>query len=316
MLEKRLGQLVEGKMAWMRKETNGRIHGRVKANGTRTTRCSHISPNLGAVPKVTKPYGEQCRSLFGPRKGRTQMGVDLSGIEMRAQGHYLARFDGGYFAKQVVEGDVHYLARQAMHMNSRDITKTFEYAMTYGSGMPNLGSIVYSDMTDKQKAAFGKAGQRALARLGSERKSMLSTGIKGFDKLLKAVEDAYNRGWLRALDGRQLAVPSKHSALNTLFQGFGGVVAKVWLVEFNAKLVEAELIPANTWYIDPDQHDLWKVVQMLFVHDELQTDCLPDVAVQAGELAVEAARETKQLLNLKVDIDAEYKIGKDWSECH
>ena len=316
LLEKRLGQLAEGNQAWLRKEVNGRIHGRVKQNGTRTSRCSHVSPNLGQVPKVSKPYGVECRSLFGPSKGRKQMGVDLSGIEMRAQGHYLARFDGGYFAQQVVEGDVHDLARVAMQMNSRDITKTFEYAMTYGSGMPNLGAIVYSDFTDEQKKRFGATGVQKLGRLGSQRKSMLSSGLKGFKQLLDAVEQSYKKGWLRSLDGRKLAVPSKHSALNTLFQGFGGVLAKVWLVEFDRLLQENDLIPKLTWYIDPDQHDLWKVVQMLFVHDELQNDCIPEYAEQAGELAVQAAQSTKQLLGLNVDIDAEYKVGDSWAECH
>ena len=316
LIDKRLGQLAEGKMAWLKKEKNGRIYGRVKANGTRTTRCSHVNPNLGQVPKVSKPYGTECRGLFGPGPGRVQMGCDLSGIEMRAQGHFLARFDGGYFAKQVVDGDVHELARVALGMNSRDNTKTFEYAMTYGSGMPNLGSIVYADMTDEQKREFGKPNQNKFAKLGKARKERLATGLTGFDQLLAAVEAAHERGWMRSLDGRKLAIPSKHSALNTLFQGFGGVVAKTWLVIFNDLLVERNLIPANTYYIDPEQHDLWRVVQMLFVHDEIQTDCLSGYEKQAGELAVEAARATRVYLNLNVEIDAEYKLGKDWSECH
>ena len=316
LLEKRLGQLVEGKQAWLRQEKDGRLHGRVKANGTRTGRCSHVSPNLGQVPKVSKPYGKECRALFGPSPGRVQMGVDLAGIEMRAQGHYLARFDGGYFSGQVVNGDVHELARKVLRMNSRDNTKTFEYAMTYGAGLPKLGATVYADMTDEQKAKFGKVNQRSLGALGKQRKALLAQGMKGFDKLLKAVEDAHKRGWMRALDGRKLAVPSAHSALNTLFQGFGGIVAKTWIVEINRLLVENQLIPDKTWYIDPDQHDLWKVVQMLFIHDETQNDCLPEVAELAGELTVQAARNTKHLLNLKVEIDAKYKLGANWSECH
>jgi DNA polymerase I-like protein with 3'-5' exonuclease and polymerase domains len=316
LVDKRIGQLAEGKMAWLKKEVNGRIYGRVKANGTRTTRCSHVNPNLGQVPKVSKPYGVECRSLFGPSEGRVQMGCDLSGIEMRAQGHYLARFDGGSFAREVVDGDVHDLARIALGMNSRDITKTFEYAMTYGSGLPNLGSIVYSDMTDLQKKRFGKVNQRTLGALGKARKAQLATGLTGFDKLLEAVENAYERGWLRSLDGRKLAVPSKHSALNTLFQGFGGVVAKTWLVIFNDLLIQHNLIPGNTYYIDPNDHNVWKVVQMLFVHDEVQTDCLRGYEQQAGELAVQAARATRDKLKLNVEIDAEFKLGADWSECH
>lgn len=330
LVDKRIGQIANGKVAWLRKEKDGIIYGRVKANGTRTSRCSHVNPNMGQVPKVKKDldgnvmwgeeggWGADCRALFGARKGRKQMGVDLSGIEMRAQGHYMARYDGGFFAQQVVEGDVHDLARIAMNFNSRDITKTFEYAMTYGSGFPNLGSIVYSDMTDEQKKAFGKPSVKKFGQLGKQRKEMLTSGLDGFDKLLAAVETAYGRGWMKALDGRRLAVPSKHSALNTLFQGFGGVLAKTWLVIFNDLLVDAGLIPDHTWYIDPHASDtVWKVVQMLFIHDELQTDCITEeVAHQAGKLAVQAAQATRDVLSLKVDIDAEYKVGDSWAECH
>ena len=316
LLEKRLGQLAEGNQAWLRKEKDGVIHGRVKANGTRTSRCSHVNPNMGQVPKVTAPFGTECRALFGPRKGRKQMGCDLSGIEMRAQGHYLYRYDGGAFAAEVINGDVHTIAKEAMGFNSRDITKTFEYAMTYGAGLPKLGAVVYEDMTDEQKKEFGKVSQRKLAQLGKARKQLLETGLKGFDKLLKAVKGAHTRGWMRALDGRKLAVPSEHSALNTLFQGFGGVVAKQWIVLLNDKLVENGLIPADTWYIDMDNIEPWKVVQILFVHDEVQTDCEDGYEKQAGELAVEAAREAGRVLKLNVALDAEAKIGADWSECH
>jgi len=57
-------------------------------------------------------------------------------------------------------------------------------------------------------------------------------------------------------------------------------------------------------------------VQILFVHDEVQTDCEDGYEKQAGELAVEAAREAGRVLKLNVALDAEAKIGADWSECH
>jgi len=315
LLTKRIGQIADGKNAWLRKEKNGRIHGRVKQNGTRTTRASHVSPNMGQVPKVGKPYGTECRELFEATTGRVVMGADLSGIEMRAQGHYLYRFDGGAFAEAVVDGDVHELARIALGFNSRDITKTFEYASTYGAGMPKLGEIVYSDMTPEQQAKQ-KTNVRAMGQLGKQRKEMFAQGIKGMQQLLDAVEAAYQRGWMRALDGRRLDVPSSHSALNTLYQHLGGLVAKIWMVHFNDALVEHGLIPDNTWFIAPEESHLWKVVQILFVHDEIQNDCLPDVAELAGKLAEQAAVTAGEFFNLNVPLAAEAKIGANWSETH
>jgi DNA polymerase-1 len=46
-------------------------------------------------------------SCFIPGKDRVQVGADASGLELRCLGHYLAPFDGGKFAKEVVEGDIH-----------------------------------------------------------------------------------------------------------------------------------------------------------------------------------------------------------------
>jgi DNA polymerase I-like protein with 3'-5' exonuclease and polymerase domains len=65
LLDKRLGQIAEGKQAWLKQDRDGMIHGQVKQNGTRTTRASHHSPNLGQVPKVGKPWGSECRACFG-----------------------------------------------------------------------------------------------------------------------------------------------------------------------------------------------------------------------------------------------------------
>jgi DNA polymerase-1 len=44
MVQKRIGQLAEGKEGWLKKVKNGRIHGGVITCGTVTRRCSHVGP--------------------------------------------------------------------------------------------------------------------------------------------------------------------------------------------------------------------------------------------------------------------------------
>ena len=39
LISKRLGQVAEGKYAWLKCESNGRIHGKVNTNGTVSGRC-------------------------------------------------------------------------------------------------------------------------------------------------------------------------------------------------------------------------------------------------------------------------------------
>jgi len=66
LVQKRLGQIIDGKNAWLKLVNNDdmRIHGDLITNGCITGRCSHRSPNLGQVPASYSPYGHECRSLF------------------------------------------------------------------------------------------------------------------------------------------------------------------------------------------------------------------------------------------------------------
>ena len=312
LLDKRLGQIAEGKQAWLRQERNGRIHGQVSQNGTRTTRGSHHSPNLGQVPKVGKPHGAECRECFGPSKGRVQVGCDLSGIELRALGHYMARFDGGAYADLVINGDVHEATRVVIDFNSRDNTKTAEYAYLYGAGDYKLGMIALDDFTDGQRKAFGNATQRKLTALGREVRAKLIKGLNGMEPLLNACYKAAGRKTMRALDGRKIAVPSKHSALNTLLQHLGGELAKQWMVEVQERLEEAGLVEPLSWIALPTD----RVHQILWIHDEIQQDCDEEVADQVAAIDIEAARVAGEFFNLRVKVDAEAKIGGSWRECH
>ena len=316
LIGKRLGQIASGDQAWLKQERNGRIHGKIHQNGTRTTRGSHHSPNLGQVPKVGKPHGAECRACFGPSKGRVQVGCDLSGIELRALGHYLARYDGGAYAREAIEGDVHEEARKTCHFNSRDHVKTLEYAFLYGAFDTKLGWTVIKDKTPAQLekiiAKHGPLNDKLATKMGRATRQNLEQGINGLDPLVRAVKKAAKRKRMRALDGRWLKVPSQHSALNTLLQHLGGLLAKVWMVLIQEELEKQNLVEPLSWVAWPE--DL--VHLMLWVHDEVQQDCDPAVAEQVAAIDIECAKRAGEFFNLRVKVDAEAKIGKNWRECH
>jgi len=324
MIDKRLGMLAEGNQAWFKQARNGRIHGRVNQNGTRTTRASHVNPNLGQVPKVKKNkdgsikegieggWGAEMRELFEVSKGRKQVGVDLSGIELRALGNYMARYDNGKYADLVINGDVHSETMHVITFNDRNNTKTAEYAYLYGAGDYKLGLITYDDMTEAQKAEFGEVTQKKLTALGRATRSKLVKGLHGMEPLMNACYKAAKRGSLRALDGRRIRVPSRHSSLNTLLQHLGGLLAKVWMIIVEDRLMEAGLIEEHSWVVTP----LDRVQQILWVHDELQFDCEPEVAEGVAAIAIDAARLAGEFFKLRVKVDAEAKIGNNWRECH
>lgn len=313
-VEKRIGQIATGPAAWLKKERNGRIHHTVKQNGTRTVRASHVDPNLGQVPKVSSMYGPECRELFEASEGRKIVGCDQSGIELRALAHFLGRYDGGAYANECVRGDVHTRAKEAIKFNSRDNTKTAEYAFLYGAQNFKLGKIAYDDMTEEQRTELGTVNDAKIVKLGGALRYRLQQGIRGLDPLLKAVEKAHKRGWMRALDGRKIAVPAKHSALNTLCQHLGGELSKVWMVLSEDAFIAGGLQPDNQWYIA--EPEVWKVIQILWIHDEVQEDTYPEYTEQVGKILQQTAKAAGEFLSLRVPVDAEYKVGDNWAETH
>ena len=67
LLNKRLGQISDGKEAWLKhsqKYKDGRIHGSVITNACVSGRCSHRGPNMAQIPRVGHTYGAECRALF------------------------------------------------------------------------------------------------------------------------------------------------------------------------------------------------------------------------------------------------------------
>lgn len=308
LVEKRIGQISEGNEAWLKWERNGRIHGRIDPLGTVTGRCAHRNPNLGQVPKVGKPYGAECRALFG---GHHFVGADASGLELRMLAHYMAKYDDGEYARILLEGDIHWANVLALgffppgtvrddsnieHKKRRDQAKTFIYAFLYGAGDEKIGSIVGGS-----KAEGAALKKKFLSNLPALKK--LVTKVKALAK---------KQGWLPGLDGRRLHVRSAHSALNTLLQSAGALVMKLALVYWHVAMEQDGYIRRRSL----SQKD-WDYAQVLWVHDEFQAECrTAEIAEICGETIVNAIRSVEQGFNLRCPLDGEHKVGNNWKETH
>lgn len=323
LLDKRLGQLVEGKEAWVKHATDTRVnggaitgmfhvHGSCNPGGTVTHRCSHAFPNLGQVPKVGKPWGEECRSLFFVPEGWVQMGADESGLELRCLAHYMGKYDGGTYTKTIVEGnnadktDIHSVNQRALGLpdepadgrttKGRDAAKTFFYAYLYGAGDLKLGKILYPGKSEKQQQRLGAAARKRF--LGGLPALKLLT-----DELEKKVQ---GQGYLRLPDGRLAYIRHSHAALNTLLQGAGAVISKWWTVEFSRRM-EARFGPQG-W------NGKWAALG--FIHDEIQVAVRPEIKDEACLIAVEAARYITEVFQWRCPLDGEAKLGGNWKETH
>jgi DNA polymerase I-like protein with 3'-5' exonuclease and polymerase domains len=278
-LTKQLGMLSEGKNAWLKLVRDGRIHHHCSV-ATSTHRCAHRNPNLAQVPSDLN-----FRKLFTASPGMVMVGADLAGIELRMLAHYLARYDGGRYADILLNGDIHQENADKIGI-SRKLVKTVTYAFLYGAGDEKIG-LSYDAQLPKNKAR----------EKGKEIRAAYVAAIDGLDKLLAAVRSAGDRGSIKAIDGRRIAVDSPHKALNYLLQSSAGVVAKRWMVIANR-------------FPREDTH------QLAFVHDELQWETQPEFAEDLKFCLEMSALEAGEYYNLRIPIAAEGKIGSTWADVH
>ena len=128
MLQKRIGQLATGRNAWLKLVgTDGKLRHTINPIGTVTSRASSHHPNLQQVPAVRAEFGRECRSLFGVSEGHVLVGADLSGLELRILASLL--HDGGAYAHEILQGDIHTKNQKDMGLETRDQAKVAIYSL-------------------------------------------------------------------------------------------------------------------------------------------------------------------------------------------
>jgi len=291
LVQKRIAQISD----WLEKtEDDGRVHGGVRTNGTITGRMSHQFPNMAQVPNMGSLYGEECRKLWIVPDKYKLVGIDASQLELRMLAHYMQ--DEGY-TNDILNGDIHTTNQELAGLESRDQAKTFIYALIYGAGNGKLGSVVGGNTSD-----------------GKELRRRFLDNLPSFDTLRNRVSFAAGRGFLKGLDGRKIFIRSEHAALNTLLQSAGAIVMKQALVIFDEVLKSSTPIQPETGSFGPQM--LYDARFVANVHDEWQLEVAHSDCIRVGQEGVNAIVKAGTVLNLRCPLDAQYKIGNNWSETH
>lgn len=286
LVTKTLGQLAEGKNAWLKLVSpDGAIHGYVDTIGAVTGRCTHNSPNLAQVPAVGGFMGKECRELFRARDGYKLVGCDASGLELRCLAHYMNDPD---YTHEILNGDIHTKNQQMAGLATRAEAKRFIYAFNYGGGDALIGSIVGGN---------SKTGKKVKEKF-----------LENLPKLKQLITNVKNkiktRGYLLGLDKRVLKVREQYKGLNVLLQSCGAIVMK------KALCILCDDIEAKGWNINKD------IAFVLNVHDEYQAEVRPELVEEYKVMAVEAIRKAGEYFNLKCPLDGEAKVGLSWFDTH
>lgn len=285
MIGKRIGMIEGTANSWLNSiGVDERIHGNVNTCGAVSGRCTHSRPNLAQIPAVRSPYGKECRALFTVPKDKVMVGFDASGLELRVFAHYMHRYDGGRYTNLILEGDIHKANQKAAGLATRDMAKTFIYALLYGAGNAKIGTIV---------GGSDDAGRQL--------KERFFAGTPGFERLMRDVKTALKtKKFLKGLDGRELKSRSEHSALNLLFQSAGAVIMKKALCILDKYL---------------DSYGI-EVKYLLNIHDEAQLEVSPEDVEDVKTLCVASIRDAGEYFKFKCPLDGEAKHGHNWADTH
>ena len=299
LIKKRLGQIADGKNAWLKLVNNdtGCIHGDVITNGCITGRCSHRDPNMAQVPAGYSPYGKECRSLFHAPQGWDLIGVDAKALELRCLAGYLALWDDGKYASLVVNPDVdiHSYNQQQFGVETRDISKRLLYGMLYGCGAIKAGTIINPNIKDEDE----------LKQLGRNAINGFMRGVPALKKLKDMIESTLStRNYLVGLDGRYLYCRSAFKGLNVLLQAAGAMIMKQVVVTIHKDMMAKRLTHGHYW------------TQLLMIHDEIQLSCAPHLTETLQQIALDAFPKAQEFFAFNCKIEGDSRIGKTWAETH
>lgn len=155
-----LGSFIE---PFSQKHQDGVLRGRFKQTGTRTGRLSSSDPNLQNVP-TRSALGQHVRSLVIAPEGHVIVGIDLSNIEGRLLGEYLARIVGDFSMVEIFEAGTDFHQANADNWGvSRPDAKQLLYACVpmhaqalMGDGWRSYDDIAEGDLVMAWNPATGK----------------------------------------------------------------------------------------------------------------------------------------------------------------
>ena len=282
VIQKKLGMLSQGTNAWLKLVKDGRLHHSCFI-GAVTHRMAHSHPNLAQVSS-----DKDCRELFITQPNWKLVDSDLSGIELRLFAHYLHRYDGGRYAKILLEQDIHQVNADKIGISRRQV-KTITYCFLYGGGNQKLG-LSYDNMLSPEAAK----------KKGAEIRRAYLDAVEGLEDLVNATRRVAEGGSIRAIDKRQIIVDKEHKALNCLLQGSAAVIAKRWLLLTDRNL----------------RMSMFNHERYAFVHDEQVLGAPHLIAHDVAEVCKLSALQAGEYYNIRLPIEADAQVGDNWAEVH
>ncbi len=275
---------------------DGRIHTIYNQCATQTGRLSSVEPNLQNI-SVRDEESREIRKAFLPGQGRVLVSSDYSQIELRVLAHMadeqglIEAFCHGVDIHTKTASDVFQVPLEEVTASMRRSAKAVNFGIVYG----------ISD--------FGLSQQLDIPR--SQAREFIDRYMESYPNISRymdqVVEFCREHGYTATMLGRRREVPEIHdknytirefgkrAAMNAPIQGSAADLIKLAMIRIDRQLRQRQL----------------KSKMILQVHDEL----IFDAEVQELDELKEIIREgMEQVMELKVPLVAETKVGKTWYE--
>ena len=274
---------------------DGKIGSRISGLAE-TSRVKHAG--IVNIPNTDSFFGTQIRKIFVAEEGKVLVGVDSAGNQVR---QLCALMGDDKYEYEVLHGDVHESNRLAAGLPTRGTAKTFFYGFLFGAGDAKTGSIINGTAQDGKaiKQRF-LAGLPLLGELVNRLKEEWRANAK--TRRGRWGQEYYN-GWITGLDGRPIYIKSEHAILVYVLQNMEAIQMSYALL-FAYKWLEEKY----TWGED------YNIV--CFYHDEINTECRPEIAQDVGEIVKKAIIHAGVFLGIKTPHDGDIKIGETWYAIH
>ena len=277
-----------------RQRDDGRLSARVVGLAV-TSRARHSI--VANIPRNSSFFGKYLRQVFIAREGWKLVGADAEGCQLRM---LAARMGDEEYIHRVCTEKVHEVNRELAALDNTDESKKLIYSMIFGAS------------TAKLSLDLGKDASKAKSRLLKELPS-LPRLIRDETEKFKATarmrhnswgKMEYYDGYVVGLDGRRIPINSPHKILMGLLQSDEAI-----LMQYAYNLYHSKLNRLGYRYGIDFGVCCW-------YHDEIQSECRPELADIIGQLKCDSIEEAGRYLEIPCPMSGSYKVGNNWSETH
>ena len=273
---------------------DGRLPSRVVGLAV-TSRARHSI--IANIPRNTSFFGKSMRKTFIAREGWVLVGADAEACQLRM---LAARMGDPEYIHKVCNEDIHTVNMLASGLTDRTDAKTLIYALIFGASNAKLTRMLGRPAAPVRAALLESipALRRLLAKVEEEWKATAKTRLNSWGKL------EYYDGVVKGLDGRPIPINSSHKVLMGVLQSDEAILMQYAYNLYHNKRDRAGYKAGRDcstccWY-----------------HDEIQSECRPEIAEHIGSLKCESIVQAGEYLNIPCPMSGSYNVGNNWSETH